>query len=625
MLRVVCGQCGKKLDIPDASARNVVKCPQCRGPIDLREHESAASALKLGQFLHENLAGGAEPSGKLNPPGRSGPPRPPHRPHGPGNSVKVFLQRHALVVTFAGLAVLLVVLDFTWFHTVTVTVGAVVGGIAAAAAWRSDETCHVPSAARRAETEYKVALFLVGLLALRLAWFCCVETSVIVAAKNVGSVAPALELLPKWAAILVVFLVAAVVFGAALGSLALVQRSSIYHVLSGGLVLLSLGYGVAEVIARQNVGVGVSEFVRQQLEPPPAVEGASGAKPIAGATVTEAAAQARQPGDAPAGTGLAANGAMIETSANGAGAPAAEIDVVAWTAVPDPPRVAPPKIGRRMPDIQLGLPPWNLVTPTVPSAWLAVGDNRREQSKRELWDLAGGRRLGELTGQIDFVEPVALSADEPMIAGYIPGSKLVEVWSLSDGQMVGRLPCRELTNGTHPFIDFVAPETLLLVHTGGTDAETPAVCQIWNFVHDETQVEFVATGSNRDPKTQWAISPGRRYLTAVDKSLLQIYDLVEKRLVGKVSIPAVPASSPLDCAGAAFAPDGQQVTALFRGAKKSRFVAWNLSDGSVMADREFNFDLAHDSPPGSRPIEPLAGGAGWLAFGRIIIPPFPAS
>ena len=65
MLRVVCGQCGKKLEIPDAWARNVVKCPQCREPINLQEHDSAECAVKLGQFLNENLAGGGGPGGKF--------------------------------------------------------------------------------------------------------------------------------------------------------------------------------------------------------------------------------------------------------------------------------------------------------------------------------------------------------------------------------------------------------------------------------------------------------------------------------------------------------------------------------------------------------------------------------
>ena len=140
------------------------------------------------------------------------------------------------------------------------------------------------------------------------------------------------------------------------------------------------------------------------------------------------------------------------------------------------------------------------MTPAVPSSWLAVGDNRREQSVRELWDLAQGSLLGKLAGQIDFVEPVALSADEPVIAGFIPTSTLVEVWSLSDGQMVGRLTCHDVANGTRPFIAFVAPETLLLVHARATEVQAPPVCQIWNFVHDEMLAEFVATGSSRRSK-----------------------------------------------------------------------------------------------------------------------------
>ena len=168
---------------------------------------------------------------------------------------------------------LLVVLDTLWFHTGTVTLGALMGGVIAVAAWKSEVTRHVPSAARRARnSNHQVAIGLVVLLGLRLAWFCRVETSAIVDAKDLASVAQVLELLPKWGAILAVILLAMVVLGAALASLALVQRFSIYHVLSGGLVLLSLGYGVADVVAWQMVGIGVAQFARQQLEPPPPVE-----------------------------------------------------------------------------------------------------------------------------------------------------------------------------------------------------------------------------------------------------------------------------------------------------------------------------------------------------------------
>jgi hypothetical protein len=77
----------------------------------------------------------------------------------------------------------------------------------------------------------------------------------------------------------------------------------------------------------------------------------------------------------------------------------------------------------------------------------------------------------------------------------------------------------------------------------------------------------------------------------------------------------------LDCAGIAFAPDGQQLSAIFRGDKKSRLIAWRMSDGEVLSDGEFNSDLARGAPPDCRPIQPIDGGAGWVAFERVIIPP----
>ena len=289
---------------PGCLGRNVVKCPQCREPIDLQENDSAECAVKLGQFLNENLAGGAGPSSKVGPAGHPPVAGPPGSVDVVWSYVKALVRRHSLVMAIGGMAALLVVLDTLWFHTGTVTLGALMGGVIAVAAWKSEVTRHVPSAARRAELEYKVAIGLVVLLGLRLAWFCRVETSAIVDAKDLASVAPVLELLPKWGAILAVILLAMVVLGAALASLALVQRFSIYHVLSGGLVLLSLGYGVADVVAWQMVGIGVRQFARQQLEPPPPVEVVSPAKPAVTATGTATATK----GAAPDGAGRQCNG-----------------------------------------------------------------------------------------------------------------------------------------------------------------------------------------------------------------------------------------------------------------------------------------------------------------------------
>ena len=119
---------------------------------------------------------------------------------------------------------------------------------------------------------------------------------------------------------------------------------------------------------------------------------------------------------------------------------------------------------------------------------------------------------------------------------------LVEVWSFSEGQMVGRLDLpRHCQRARNPSSRSSRRKRLLVVYARGNGPPAPPVCQIWNFVHDEMLAEFVATGSSGDPKNQWAISPGRRYFATADKSLLRVYDLAEKQLVGKASVPAVPA------------------------------------------------------------------------------------
>ncbi|HEX4142953.1 MAG TPA: hypothetical protein VHY91_05345 [Pirellulales bacterium] len=623
MLRVVCGQCGKKLEIPDAWAHNVVKCPQCREPIDMQEHDSAECVVKLGQFLNDNLGGSGAPGDKSRPTARPpGPPTPPSPLDIAWRQVHAFVRRHSLIVAIGGVAFLLIVLDTVWIHSGTVTAGALAGGIAAVAAWKSEMRSRLPSSSARSEIEYKVAIGLIALLGLRLAWFCYSEISAIVAADNLADVAPAFALLPKWGAILAVILVAAVPIGAALGSLPLVQRFSIYHVLSAGLVLVSLGYGVIEVVSQQVAGAGISQFVRKQFAPGGGeVKVGWAGKPGGSAPANHANPAAATNGGTGESRVAPGGGQPIETVAQAMVPIVAEPVVVPWTAAADPSSAAPPKIGSRLPAIHFGTQSWNPVEPAVPSAWLAVGDNRLEQSVRQLWDLSRNQRLGELDGLIEFTEPVAVSADEPLIAGYISTGMLVEVWSLAEGQMVGRLACQGIAGGAHPYVAFVGPETLAMVYARGTDPQTPPVCQIWNFAQGEMLTEFVATGAGGGAKTKWALSPGRRYLAAADKSSLHLFDLAEKQMVGEASVPSVPTTSNLDCAGIAFSPDGQEVTAVFHGDKKSHLLAWGMNDGKVMADGEFNMDLARGSPTDCRPIEPLPGGAGWIAFERVIIPP----
>ena len=148
------------------------------------------------------------------------------------------------------------------------------------------------------------------------------------------------------------------------------------------------------------------------------------------------------------------------------------------------------------------------MTPPVPSPWLAVGDNRLEQSVRELWDLSRNSRLGELAGQIEFVEPVALSADEPLIAGFIPTGMLVEVWSLAEGQMVGRLACQDIASVCAALHRFHRTRDIVAGVSAGHRPSGTAWCvRFWNFVHGEMLAEFVPVGHNWGSKNSMGAQP----------------------------------------------------------------------------------------------------------------------
>jgi hypothetical protein len=617
MLRVVCGQCGKKLEIPDAWARNVVRCPQCREAIDLSEADSAEYTVKLGQFLDENLKAGQRAAGEKTKPGFRPLPQKPTGPVGIAMAyVSDFSQRHSFVMATSVGSLLLILLDATVFHTGIVTMGAIGAAVAAAAAWQSEVTSHLPSAAKRGEVEFKVALGLLALLALRLAWFCYSEISTIAGAEDMSKLAPAFALLPKWGAITVVLVAAAIPLGAAACSMLLVERFGIYHVLSLGLAIVALGYGLADVTAQQMAGMGIDKLAHQQLTiPPPVVAVVPGPGTTAGTGPNE-------PNQSANSEAAAVGAAIVEPSVGGAPAPAEPVDLVPWTASVDPPPTPTSKIGPRLPTIRFPPESSAPISPSTPSAWLAVGDNRHEHSLRQLWDLSQDLPIGELPGQIEFVEPVALSPDEPVIAGYLGGGGLVEAWSLATGEMVGRVACGAPVGGSAPFIDFLGPEELLLVYGRGPDPHAPPMCQIWNFPHGEMIGEFPAIGCTADQKVYWKLSPGRRYLVAADDALLHVYDLVEKRLVGRANFPSVPSTTPLKCAGVNVSADGQQVIAIFHNDKKSRLIVWNLADGQLVSDGEFNTDLGRGTPPECRAIESLGAKAGWLAFERVIIPPF---
>jgi hypothetical protein len=62
-------------------------------------------------------------------------------------------------------------------------------------------------------------------------------------------------------------------------------------------------------------------------------------------------------------------------------------------------------------------PGGEVVYPTAPSVFVAVGRNGDQKDIREFWDLSTRKRLGVLRGDVKIDKPYALSAAGTLFAG----------------------------------------------------------------------------------------------------------------------------------------------------------------------------------------------------------------
>lgn len=119
----------------------------------------------------------------------------------------------------------------------------------------------------------------------------------------------------------------------------------------------------------------------------------------------------RAPAANPAGSAAAANsgassgGASAIKNLADPNSPAPEL----WKVKPDPATEQPAEITQ---NIQLHVPPsffgGEVVYPTAPSVFVAVGRNGDQKDVREIWDLSTRKRVGALRGGVKLDKPYAL-------------------------------------------------------------------------------------------------------------------------------------------------------------------------------------------------------------------------
>lgn len=282
-----------------------------------------------------------------------------------------------------------------------------------------------------------------------------------------------------------------------------------------------------------------------------------------------------------------------------------------WEVKPDPPSVVPPALTQ---DIALRVPDSfgqnDVVYPTAPSVFVAVGGNGNRSGSRQIWDLASRKRVGALRGEIRIEQPFALSPDGALFAAKTGGFD--RGFAAFDTKTSRLIAVCKADQPFADFIDFVGPEWLITGECG------KPLFQVWNL--KTQQVALTITPPERVAKEAAVLSPGRKYLAMVSGSKLLVYDVSNGKLVGDANVPKHNNNFELRCEGLAFSPDGKELAGVF-DAFGAHVVCWDVGTSQITAKYDYDdksglkFSLDHKVGA----IDWLGDKSGWLLYGQFMV------
>jgi RNA polymerase sigma factor (sigma-70 family) len=285
-------------------------------------------------------------------------------------------------------------------------------------------------------------------------------------------------------------------------------------------------------------------------------------------------------------------------------------DAELWEVKPDP-------TGKPLPEVKDGLKlrvpdsfgGGDVVYPTAPSPFVAVGGNSDRNRVRQVWDLVTQKRVGMLRGDVKIDKPYALSADGALFAAKMTFDRGFVVFDTKANRMVAA--CR-VDLPFADYVDFVGPNWLITGETG------KPVFQVWNLKTQQVALEIHPP--ERVMKESVILSPGRKYLAMICQSKLLVYDVSNGKLVGEAGVPKKNNVHEMHCKGLAFSPDGTELAGVFEMFGVS-VLCWNVANGSRSAQYEFDDKSGIKSRLNERvgAIDWLPDKSGWLVFGATIV------
>lgn len=288
---------------------------------------------------------------------------------------------------------------------------------------------------------------------------------------------------------------------------------------------------------------------------------------------------------------------------------------MAWRLQPDP--GAPIRLARA-PEKGIPVKIWgtDLIYPSTPSPFVAVGTNIVADDAREIWDLRTMRQTGRLAGQLHLGEPLALSPDGAYLAGVVPTQlNRVDVWQVATGKSIS-IDLND-KQGFTDLVDFVGPNELLIGYPVGGGK----VFRVWDLTTGR-QLRSVS-GPSFWERDSAALSPGRKYLAVANSDKVFAYDLRAAAPLGELVLPKANRPELLMCRGMGFSPDGVELAGLFTAGADTRLISWDVATGRVVADHRFQGDikstLKNTALYRGRALDWKADRSGWLLYGKAVV------
>ncbi|MDR3637593.1 MAG: PQQ-binding-like beta-propeller repeat protein [Isosphaeraceae bacterium] len=282
-----------------------------------------------------------------------------------------------------------------------------------------------------------------------------------------------------------------------------------------------------------------------------------------------------------------------------------------WQLEVDPPAQPAPAVDDQ---IVLRVPPsffgGDVVFPTAPSAFVAVGRNGDRNDVREVWNLAAKKRVGAIRGDFKVDKPFALSPDGSLFAAKATFDKSCVVFDTKTGRMVAQL---RVDSPFTEYLDFAGSDRVITGRPGDR------LFEVWDLKSQKAQAEIQPR--ERVAKDGIALSPGRKYLAMTAKNKLWVYEVATGRKVGEAEIPK---NGPFDVGdngkGLAFSNDGTLLAGLF-DSFGLHVLCWDAATGQVVTQYKYDDKSGIKAPLGfeGRALDWLADNSGWLLFGAVVV------